>query len=262
MTESFKEILNIGLGRKYIYSNKDEILKNYILSQANYEFEVLESEAPDSNNASINEERIAKESYENSENEYSKYDANGKNVKFNTIFCSRGRKKYNKNDKSHGKLEKDNILRKIQVEFLSFAINFANEIVIKKYQIKGQFFDLSYHFKQNITKNRIEYLKSLIFGEVLCNKISEKFKNHPSNENKIFYDRVIKNESIQKIFSENYMKIFNIFWKSQRNIKIGDLNYQISPNLKMFDDFLLKMEKKYKNDSFYIQKIKKVIEDY
>lgn len=262
MTESFKEILNISLGPKYFYSNKDEILKKYILSQANYEFEVLESEAADSNNASINEERITKESYENFENEYIKYDANEKKVKFKTTFCSRGRKKYNKNDKSHGKLERDNILRKIQVEFLSFIINFANEIVIKKYQIKGQFFDLSYNFKQNITKNRLEYLKGLTFGEVLCNKISEKFKNHRSNANKIFYDKVIKNESIQKIFSENYMKIFNIFWKSQRNIKIGDLDYQLSSNLKMFDDFLSKMGKIYKNDSFYIQKIKEVMEDY
>ena len=59
------------------------------------------------------------------------------------------------------------------------------------------------------------------------------------------------------------MTIFNIFIKSQRNIKIGNIEHNISPEIKMFDDFLLKMKKKYVNDSeLYIEKIKEIIKDY
>ena len=59
------------------------------------------------------------------------------------------------------------------------------------------------------------------------------------------------------------MTIFNLFIKNQRNIKIGNNDYYLSPSVKMFDDFLLKIEKKYKNDSsLYIERIKEVIKDY
>ena len=59
------------------------------------------------------------------------------------------------------------------------------------------------------------------------------------------------------------MTIFNIYIKNQRKIKIGDTDYNLSPEIKMFDVFLLKMEKQYKNDSsMYIKRIKEVIKDY
>ena len=78
------------------------------------------------------------------------------------------------------------------------------------------------------------------------------------------YEKVIKNENIEKIFSQQYMTIFNIFIKSQRNIKVGDADFYLSPKIMMFDTFLLSIENKYKNDdtSLYIKKIKEIIEDY
>ena len=186
--------------------------------------------------------------------------------KFNTTNGLRGRKRKKYNDKNqrkvHGKLEKDNILRKVNVKCFSFIIGFANEIIADKH-FEGKFFPLAKKIKENISQKWLKNLKGLTLGEILCNDISEKFKNYDPNTNKIFYKQVIKNENIRKIFSVKFMTIFNIFIKSQRNIKIGNIEHNISPEIKMFDDFLLKMKKKYVNDSeLYIEKIKEIIKDY
>jgi hypothetical protein len=72
------------------------------------------------------------------------------------------------------------------------------------------------------------------------------------------------NENIEKIFSQKYMTIFNIFLNNQRNIKVGDVDFYLSPKIMMFDTFLLDIKNKYKIDdtSLYIQKIKEVVKDY
>ena len=87
---------------------------------------------------------------------------------------------------------------------------------------------------------------------------------HSFNNNRKFYEQVIKNENIEKIFSQKYMALFNIFIKSQRNIKVGDNDFCLSPKIMMFDTFLLSIKNKYKIDdtSLYIQKIKEIIKDY
>jgi hypothetical protein len=59
------------------------------------------------------------------------------------------------------------------------------------------------------------------------------------------------------------MTIFNFFIQNKRNIKIGNIDLNLSPKVKMFDDFLSDMKKKYANDSdYYIEKIKEIIKDY
>ena len=207
--------------------------------------------------------RLTSEGTINTKNEHDRFD---KKEKFNIINGLRGRKRKDYNDKNrrkvHGKSEKDNILRKVNVKFFSFIIDLANEIV-DALKYKEKFFPLAYTFKQNISKKKLNYLKGLTLGEILCSDISGKFKKLPSNKNKIFYQQVIKNENIRKFFSKNFMSVFNIFIKNQRNIKIGNIELNISPKVKMFDDFLLDMKKIYAKDSdLYIEKIKEIIKNY
>ena len=211
------------------------------------------------------ERRLTNESIINTRNEH-EYDIFDKKVTFNTTNGLRGRKRKNYNYKNqrkvHGKLDKDNILRKVNVVFFSFIIDLANKIV-DVFKFKEKFFPLAYAFKQNISKKRLNYLKGLTLGEILCSDISGKFKKLPSNKNKIFYQQVINNENIRKFFSKNFMSVFNIFIKNQRNIKIGNIELNISPKVKMFDDFLLDMKKIYAKDSdLYIEKIKEIIKNY
>ena len=213
----------------------------------------------------IEERRLTSEVIINTENEH-EHDIVDKKVKFNITNGKRGRKREDNNDKNqrrvHGKSEKDNILRKVNVKFFTFIVALANEIV-EVLKFKGKFFPLSYKFKKNISKERLKYLKGLTLGEILCSDISEKFKKHGSNKNKIFYQQVIQNENIRKFFSENFMTIFNFFIQNKRNIKIGNIDLNLSPKVKMFDDFLSEMKKIYVNDSdYYIEKIKEIIKDY
>ena len=186
---------------------------------------------------------------------------------FNTRNYLRGRKRKGSVNigqiKIHDKISKDNILRNFNVCLMNFVIEFANEIV-KYFGFEGKFIDLDYSFKKNITKQSLIKLKSLTFGELLCKNISKKWKKLSSNENKKLYEQVIKNENIEKMFSQKYITILNIFLKSQRNIKVGDADFYLSPKIMMFDTFLLDIKNKYKIDdtSLYIQKIKEVVKDY
>ena len=186
---------------------------------------------------------------------------------FKTTNFLRGRKRMGSVDisktKIHDKTSKDNILRKLNVCFLTFAIELANKIV-EYFGFEGEFIDLDYSFKKNVTKNSLKKLKSLTFGKLLCKDISKKWKKFSSNKNRQLYEQVIKNENVEKIFSQKYMTIFNLFLKNQRNIKIGDANFYLPPNIMMFDTFLLDIKNKYKNSdtTLYIQKIKEVVRDY
>jgi hypothetical protein len=190
-----------------------------------------------------------------------------KKVIFKTKNFLRGRKRMDNAEKGqikiHDKISKDNILRKFNVCFLNFVIELANKIV-EYFGFEGKFIDLDHSFKKNITRKSLKKLKSLTFGELLCKNISKKWKKHSSNENKKFYEHVIMNENIEKIFSQKYMTIFNIFLNNQRNIKVGDSDFYLSPKIMMFDTFLLDIKNKYKIDdtSLYIQKIKEVVKDY
>jgi hypothetical protein len=190
-----------------------------------------------------------------------------KKVIFKSKNCLRGRKRKNSVDigqtKIHDKLSKDNILIKINVQFLSFVILLANSIV-EYFGFKGKFIDLDYNFKKTITKKSLKNRGGLTFKEILCNNISKKWKKHSSDINRIFYRQVIKNENIEKIFSQNYLTIFEIFHKNQRNIKIGDAYFYLPPEIKMFDTFVLNIKNNYKidDDSLYIQKINEGVEEY
>lgn len=163
--------------------------------------------------------------------------------------------------KIHNKASKDNILRKFNINSINFSIRLANKIVAD-FGFEGNFIDLDYNFKKNITKKALKKIKSLTFGELLCKNISKKFRTHSSNENEILYKIVIQNENIKKFFSEKYMSILGIFLKNQRNIKVGNYDICLSPEIEMFDSFLSNIKNKYQNDDSYIEKIQEVIKDY
>jgi hypothetical protein len=267
MTEYPEEIFYPNVKQYWISTNKDKKLKIYNSSQAinlydykipiYYEIPCPEPEDIDSIIPSTEEEITDASKAEP--------DRIIKKEIFKTRKFLRGRKRMGSVNidqiKIHDKISKDNILRKFNVYFLTFVIDLANKIV-EFCGFEGKFIDLDYSFKKNITKKSLSKLKSLTFGELLCKNISKKYRKHSFNENEIFYKKVIENENIKKIFSEKYMTIFGIFLKSQRNIKIGHYDFDLSPKINMFDSFLSNIENKYKNDDSYIKKIKEVIQDY
>ena len=140
----------------------------------------------------------------------------------------RGREKKineNKNDKIHDKFTIDNRLRKVQVHYLSFIIQFLNEIIenlglnktINKNKNFGtKFLNINYEFKRNIKKSFVNSLKKKNIGDILRTKISKKYKNIDENYNKNLYEIYNKDKVLNKIFSEKYLKIMKIYLESNK----------------------------------------------
>ena len=120
----------------------------------------------------------------------------------------RGRKINNdsnqKNSKIHDKFSSDNLLRKIQVHYLSFIRNFLNDI-LKYLNFKERFFKLDYKFTKIVNKKFVKELKSKTLGEIIRNIISDKYRKYESNKNMEIYEIVKKNEVLNNILSENYL---------------------------------------------------------
>ena len=77
-----------------------------------------------------------------------------------------------KNQKSHDKFANDNLLRKIQVHYITFIISAINTI-LEALDYDEQFFKIDYELKKNINKDYFESLKNY------KNKLANKSKQYP-----------------------------------------------------------------------------------
>jgi len=162
-----------------------------------------------------------------------------------------------KNEKIHDKFSTDNLLRKIQVHYLTFIVNFIN-IILKKLNYEQRFFKLDYELKKNANKKYFDSLKTKKIGEILCNKISIKYKKQNVNANFEIYDQIKDNEILKKILSENYIKLFKkIYYKSNKTINLREYGLDeeiiLTKPVKMFKDLLkdneaLDINKEYKKN--------------
>lgn len=178
----------------------------------------------------------------------------------------RGREKKineNKNDKIHDKFTIDNRLRKVQVHYLSFIIQFLNEIIenlglnktINKNKNFGtKFLNINYEFKRNIKKSFVNSLKKKNIGDILRTKISKKYKNIDENYNKNLYEIYNKDKVLNKIFSEKYLKIMKIYLESNKVINLKeyglDEKITLSSKVKMYKNLIndINVNEEYKNN--------------
>lgn len=149
-----------------------------------------------------------------------------------------------------------NILRKIQIHFLNFIVQFLNDI-LKAEKINNNFFSLEHDFKYKINKKNSEELKQQQISDIICHNISKKFKNYESDKNSKTFHYIENNEILKKILSINYLTLFKrIYYKSNKKINLKEFGinkeYILSKKVKMFKDLLNSNDKKGKN---YIKKI-------
>ena len=164
-------------------------------------------------------------------------------------------------EKCHSKYAYDNIIRKIQVDFLNFLVSFINEILINL-GIKKKFFKIKYKNKKDVKKENVANLKSKEIGQILRQNLStkyrKKYKDDKEKNNKLYLE-VIKYDSIKKILSEKYINIFrNLYYKNKRDLNDYGLNIKLSNKIKTYQDLLDKNS----NESKYVEKINKVVEKY
>lgn len=260
-------------------------IPNHILPQINQDTSLFSQESNDEGHSDIiielskesneikNESQKDKKFQNNSKNNDIRNTNNSNKITFYTTVGKNslnlpklGRKKKREisleNEKVHNNKSSDNILRKIQVHFMSFIINYANK-VLQHFNFKEKFFKINYDFKKNVKLENFNKLKNLEIGEILRQNISKKFKIEDIKHNKNLYEKVVnKNENIKYIFSDLYVNLFkNIFYQNKRiiyfNVNGEDIFIDLK-NIEMFEDIL---EKNYQNnqDDEYIQKIKNYV---
>ena len=169
----------------------------------------------------------------------------------------RGRQTSNKNGKAHDKNSTDNLLRKIQVHYMTFIICFINEI-LNQLNYQQTFLKLDYEYKKNVSKKFSDILKNKNLSDIICNKISNKYKKEDINKNKIIYEQIKDDLIFKNLFKENYLEFFkNIYYKSVNkiNLKKYGLNKEIilpKNKIKMFKDLI---EEKTEEDEDYIKNL-------
>ena len=151
--------------------------------------------------------------------------------------------------KIHDKNTSDNLLRKIQVHYLSFIVLFLNEI-LGFLNLKKQFLRLNYQFKMNVKKEFFNSLKVKTIGDIINNQIRNKYKCE-QNYNENIYKKTKGNVVLKNLYSENYLLFFKkIYIKSEKIINLREygLNKKIilSDKVKMFKDLIKNKDNIYK----------------
>lgn len=169
----------------------------------------------------------------------------------------------NGNNKKHTKYSKDNILRKIQVHFHRFIVDYANELIYSR-GFKKKFHYIAYSQISDYNNNKFNDLKKKKIGDILKQSLSTKYKkvfqeNKKINEN--LYNEVKNDKIISDFMSEKYIDIFNnIYYKNEKQINNSEINFTLSPKVKTFDDLLNK--KREREDFLYKDALKKAAEKY
>ena len=178
------------------------------------------------------------------------------------IQRKRGRKPIKNTAKIHDRNTPDNLLRKIQVHYFKFIIDFLNE-VMKQLGFTETFCQISYKYKKNITNSFFKELKGLKLSDIICQNVSPKFKLHDENANIILYEKIKEHEILNNLFGQNFFTLFkSIYYKCIYKInlpKFGPITLS-KDNVKMFDKLVEKNTRGFDKD--YGEKLKLCAQEY
>ena len=170
-----------------------------------------------------------------------------KEIKKNFMQKKRGRKSSKKSKHYHSALDDDNILRKIQVHFLTFLVSFTNDYIdalsidIDKKDVI-HFKHLDYKFKKVINHESIEKLKASNIGQIIQTKVSPKNKGN-ENINQLIYSKIcqqfpdLKYNYFNKFFKEFFIEYYYNN-KNENLIKINDVKVNLSDKTKDFSKLI------------------------
>ena len=189
-------------------------------------------------------------------------------IKFETKIIKQKRGRVRKSlrkemSKSHDRNTIDNLLRKVQVHYLSFITTFLNNVLIALNKSK-KFQKLDYKYKRNIKKTFVNSLKIKNIGEIISSEISDKYKKFDKNYNKALFEEYKKDEILSELLKKQYLELFRkIYYKKKKKINMKELGINLDQeinlsNAKTFED-LLKEKDNNINDEEYKSNLKKCI---
>ena len=180
----------------------------------------------------------------------------------NVFLCNKKRKRgrprrylhKNINHKIHDCNSLDNILRKIQIHYLSYIISLTNDL-IKSFSTSDnlRFKNIDYQIKSYVNYRFVKSLKKMKIKDIFQFKISNKYRIYESEINKKIFQQVSKLfPFLNDFFNMTYLEVFNKFYiKFGKVINFEGKNIYLSENTKIFSDLL----EKNKNIAVKIQKI-------
>ena len=192
--------------------------------------------------------------------------------KENDSLLSKKRKR-----KIHDKFDKDNIKRKVQVNYLKFLVEFVNKIILKifdkfnknniidiksKKQIeKYQFKSLNYDFSKKIDSFSFNKYKSKKISEILKENTSPKYKKY---NNVDVYDNIIHiNKKLNNILNKPYLEFFEAFYQKQNFLNLKKYGFDLDiylDDIKRFQEFTEEQkEKTNENFELYLKRIEECI---
>ena len=154
---------------------------------------------------------------------------------------------------------KINIIRKIQVHYITFIISFINDVIqtVFNNNNKNTFFkSIKYECKKTVNHSYIQELFSKNIGEIVQLGASPKNKKFDENINKIIYDKLCNIELFKKLFDISYLDMFNkYYYQDKREFDVFGYKVNLSSKTKLFFDLLQKNETS-------AGKIKEICEEY
>jgi hypothetical protein len=192
--------------------------------------------------------------------------------KENDSLLSKKRKR-----KIHDKFDKDNIKRKVQVNYLKFLVEFVNKIILKifdkfnknnildiksKKKIENyQFKSLNYDFSKKIDSFSFNKYKSKKISEILKENTSPKYKKY---NNVDVYDNIIHiNKKLNNILNKPYLEFFEAFYQKQNFFNLKKYGFDLDiylDDIKRFQEFTEEQkEKTNENFEIYLKRIEECI---
>ena len=166
--------------------------------------------------------------------------------------------------KIHDKKTHDNILRKIHVHYISFIINVINEL-LNYFGFTVTFIDIDYNVKKELNKKKFSLLKNSNIGQILCQKVSPKFRKQSKQnlyKNNYTFHKVKSNKYVNFFLSQNYITLFkDVYLKDKRYINEYGLIFPLSEKVKTYKDLFSKKKEKDEINE-YKKKVDEVIQIY
>ena len=182
---------------------------------------------------SINYNNDAKDGKENNSEYKNKKKKRGRKPKYDT-----------KSKKVHDASDYDNILRKIQVHFLTFIISFVNDLIenLLPNNKDLKFKNLSYNLKKTVNHSYVEKLKNKTIGEILQFEASSKNRKFSNTISRQIFQKVIKlSPFLNNFFNMSYLHLFNNYYlKCNRTFNLEGVIVNISQKTKLFTDLIQK----------------------
>lgn len=224
---------------------------------------ILSSSKQKINNDSILEEnkhidKVKKNNKEKTKSEVDNNDINHKKDKNGKNNLGK------KRDRKHDKTAKDNILRKIQANYIKFLENLLNQInfeLLQNYKRKEdiQFFPLNCKMKKSVTKDFLKELKEKTLGDIFKYNVSPKFKNYKKLNINVYNQITNKSKIIKTILNKTYLEFFYVYYLNKKSINLSKYGLKktiiLSSNIELYKDLL----KKNISDIEYQKKIEKCI---